>query len=313
MRILPKRFFSGLLRWQQAGNCKMSTKGDWEWMQRVRTSMNKSNDTRGMTDCQHGSDAQQQSVMSESRTKHHSGNGAELPLNSTTSYDSRPNYWVCKIFPWISWCSTFNRVMQYLIIYRLHVASMSSTLLVGISINRIRRPWIPRCWAYHFLCPQIHTTSQQQFHLGLVSVHKYKIGVWKGVNCSLFYRALVFCYVSTLHYITLSLFRTPFTPKVTSDASTKLCTTVSICQCKQMSFQLPFEITRISKFLESKLLLVELSNTIFSCVLIPTVGHLVASCHLNVSRFVIRRHLLSSCNRKYHAVQLNAFHLSAYD
>ena len=56
----------------------------------------------------------------------------------------------------------------------------------------------------------------------------------------------------TLHYITLSLFHTPFTPKVTSGASTKLCTTVRICQCKQMSFQLPFESTRINKFLESK-------------------------------------------------------------
>ena len=52
----------------------------------------------------------------------------------------------------------------------------------------------------------------------------------------------------TLHYITLSFFHTPFTPKVTSGASTKLC----ICQCKQMSFQLPFESTCISKFLESK-------------------------------------------------------------
>ena len=51
-----------------------------------------------------------------------------------------------------------------------------------------------------------------------------------------------------LHYITLSLFHTP----VTSGASTKLCTTVSICQCKQMSFQLPFESTRIIKLLESK-------------------------------------------------------------
>ena len=51
-----------------------------------------------------------------------------------------------------------------------------------------------------------------------------------------------------LHYITLSLFHMPFTPKVTSGASTKLC----ICQCKQMSFQLPFESTCISKFLESK-------------------------------------------------------------
>ena len=53
---------------------------------------------------------------------------------------------------------------------------------------------------------------------------------------------------ASLHYITLSLFHTPFTPKVTSGASTKLC----ICQCKQMSFQLPFESTCISKFLESK-------------------------------------------------------------
>ena len=51
-----------------------------------------------------------------------------------------------------------------------------------------------------------------------------------------------------LHYITLSLFHTPFTPKVTSGASTKLC----ICQCKQMSFQKPFESTCISKFLESR-------------------------------------------------------------
>ena len=39
----------------------------------------------------------------------------------------------------------------------------------------------------------------------------------------------------------------------------------------------------------------ELSNTIFSCLLILTVGHLVASRHPNVSRFVIRHHLLSSC------------------
>ena len=39
----------------------------------------------------------------------------------------------------------------------------------------------------------------------------------------------------------------------------------------------------------------ELSNTIFSCLLILTVGHLVASRHLNVSRFVIRHHLLLSC------------------
>ena len=39
----------------------------------------------------------------------------------------------------------------------------------------------------------------------------------------------------------------------------------------------------------------ELSSTIFSCLLILTVGHLVASCHPNVSRFVIRHHLLPSC------------------
>ena len=43
------------------------------------------------------------------------------------------------------------------------------------------------------------------------------------------------------------------------------------------------------------LLLEELSNTISSCVLILTVGHLVAPRHLNVSRFVIRHHLLPSC------------------
>ena len=60
--------------------------------------------------------------------------------------------------------------------------------------------------------------------------------------------------LSNVHYITLHCryFTTPFTPKVTSGASTKLCTTVRICQCKQMSFQLPFESTLISKFLESK-------------------------------------------------------------
>ena len=40
------------------------------------------------------------------------------------------------------------------------------------------------------------------------------------------------------------------------------------------------------------LLLEEVSNTIFSCVLILTVGHLVASRHLNVSRFVLQHHLL---------------------
>ena len=57
------------------------------------------------------------------------------------------------------------------------------------------------------------------------------------------------------HYITLHyryFIWYAISPKVTSGASTKFCTTVSICQCKQMSFQLPFESTRISKFLESK-------------------------------------------------------------
>ena len=39
----------------------------------------------------------------------------------------------------------------------------------------------------------------------------------------------------------------------------------------------------------------ELSNTIFSCLLILAVGHLVASRHPNVSRFVLRHHLLPSC------------------
>ena len=60
------------------------------------------------------------------------------------------------------------------------------------------------------------------------------------------------CNQHLLHYITLSSFYTPFTPKVTSGASTKLlCTTGSVCECKQMSFQLHFESTRISKFLET--------------------------------------------------------------
>ena len=55
-----------------------------------------------------------------------------------------------------------------------------------------------------------------------------------------------------LNYITLSSFHTPFTPKVTSGASTQLCTTGSVCECKQMGFQLLFESTGISKFLETK-------------------------------------------------------------
>ena len=52
--------------------------------------------------------------------------------------------------------------------------------------------------------------------------------------------AVIAMYSITLHYITISLFHTPFTPKVVSGASTKLCTTVSISQCEQMSVQLPF-------------------------------------------------------------------------
>ena len=44
----------------------------------------------------------------------------------------------------------------------------------------------------------------------------------------------------------------PFTPKVTSGASTKLCKTGSVCECKQMSFQLLFESTGLSKFLDIK-------------------------------------------------------------
>ena len=53
---------------------------------------------------------------------------------------------------------------------------------------------------------------------------------------SVFIRPLI-----RLHYIIV--IHTPFTPKVISGASTKLCMTVSICQCEQMSFQLPFEST----------------------------------------------------------------------
>ena len=48
----------------------------------------------------------------------------------------------------------------------------------------------------------------------------------------------------TLHYITLSSFHTPFTPKVTSGASTKLRTTGRVCECKEMSFQLLFQKNR---------------------------------------------------------------------
>ena len=55
-----------------------------------------------------------------------------------------------------------------------------------------------------------------------------------------------------IHYIILLSFHMPFTPKVISGVSTKLYTTGSVCECKQMGFQLPFEITRISKFLETK-------------------------------------------------------------
>ena len=54
------------------------------------------------------------------------------------------------------------------------------------------------------------------------------------------------CVQQYLHYITLSSFHTPFTPKVTGGASATLCTTGSVCERKQMSFQLLFESTGIS-------------------------------------------------------------------
>ena len=43
-----------------------------------------------------------------------------------------------------------------------------------------------------------------------------------------------------------------------------------------------------------------------SCVVILTVLHLVASRHLNVSRFLIQHNYCHCTIRKYHAVQLNA-------
>ena len=68
----------------------------------------------------------------------------------------------------------------------------------------------------------------------------------------------------------------------------------------------------ISRPLQLFLLLEEVSNIIFSCVRTLTVGHLVASCHLNISCFLIQHRLLPS-----HHLEIcrpaNAFHLSAYD
>ena len=58
--------------------------------------------------------------------------------------------------------------------------------------------------------------------------------------------------LQTKLYITLSSFHTPITPKVTSGASTKLCTTGSVCECEQMSFQLIFERIGIVKFLKTR-------------------------------------------------------------
>ena len=55
-----------------------------------------------------------------------------------------------------------------------------------------------------------------------------------------------------LHYITLSSFHTPYTPKVTSGASTKLSMSGIVSECKHMSFQLLFEQTVVGKFLETK-------------------------------------------------------------
>ena len=51
------------------------------------------------------------------------------------------------------------------------------------------------------------------------------------------------CMGITLHYITLHYrhFTRHLHLNVTSGASTELCTTGSVCECKQMSFQLLFE------------------------------------------------------------------------
>ena len=65
------------------------------------------------------------------------------------------------------------------------------------------------------------------------------------------------------------------------------------------------------------LLLEELSNNIYSCLLTLTVvQNLARSNQLYVSRFVMQRQLYVYCHRtarKYHAAQLEAFQLSAYD
>ena len=61
---------------------------------------------------------------------------------------------------------------------------------------------------------------------------------FKGISCSSFPFQEI-----ALHYIILH--HRYFIRHL--HASTKLCTTVSICQCKQMSFQLPFESTTFLK------------------------------------------------------------------
>ena len=62
------------------------------------------------------------------------------------------------------------------------------------------------------------------------------------------------------------------------------------------------------------LLLEELSNITCSCLLTLTVvRNLVRSNQLNLSRFVIHRHLLPSHSSEMPCPHLNAFHLSAYD
>ena len=63
------------------------------------------------------------------------------------------------------------------------------------------------------------------------------------------------------------------------------------------------------------LLLEELSNVIYSCLLtLIVVQNLVRSNQLNVSHFVIQRQLYCHLTtRKYHAAQLKTFHMSEYD
>ena len=141
--------------------------------------------------------------------------------------------------------------------YQLAYATEIKSIQLHDSIVRLSQNTVS--FTLHYItCITWHNINLKQLfifvmhrHLSAVRIF-YQVGlyacmVWRGLmlTCSL-------CCDITLHSNTLSLFHTPFTPKVTSGASTKLCATVSLCQWKQMSFQLPFESTRISKFLESK-------------------------------------------------------------